>query len=334
MEIKSIFSIRFFLLLVLSLILLLFCFLIIRFYVGKNKADEYWRNQLDTYPRIQNMGSTKSLEILPLSDWFLANDRLKKEAGVSYLVKTDTKTILFDVGLNRDNLDPSPLLHNMDQLGISIDDIDLIFISHNHVDHVGGIKWTASKTFSLTNYQMKIDGKEVYSPIPMTYPGLKPQFTEQPTKITEGVVTTGVIARQLFFLGFEREQALVINVEGKGLVLIVGCGHQTVSRLLQRINQVFNQPIYGIVGGLHYAVTDSRGKVAGIGIQKYVGTGRLPWKPITMEYVKKDIELITKQKPKLIRLSGHDSCDESLKAYRKSFPAIFETIKVGEKITI
>mgnify|MGYP006293338617 CR=1 FL=1 len=334
MERRLFFSKRFFLILICTVILTLFLLLLIRFYVGKNKAEKYWQHQLNSYSKIKNIGSTKSLEILPLSEWFLSDEKFKKEAGVSYLVKTDTKTILFDVGLNRENEDPSPLMHNMDQLDVSIDDIDTIFISHNHVDHVGGIKWTASKTFSLTNHQIEISGKEVYTPLPMKYPGLRPELTEQPKKLAEGVATTGVIANQLFFLGFEPEQALVINVEGKGLVLIIGCGHQTVSKLLQRIKQVFDEPIYGIVGGLHYAVTDSRGTVAGIGIQKYVGTGRLPWKPITMDYVHKDIELISKQKPKLIRLSGHDSCDASLESYRNAFPLIFQTIKVGEKITI
>ncbi len=334
METRLLFSKHFILLLFCVFLLAIFLFLVIRFYFGKNRADIYWQYQLDNYSKIQNMGFTKSLEILPLSDWFLSDIKLKREVGVSYLVKTDTKTILFDVGLNREKEDPSPLLYNMDRLGVSIDDIDTIFISHNHVDHVGGFKWTVSKTFSLTNHQIKIKGKKVYTPLPMTYPGLSPEFTERPTKLAEGVATTGVIANQLFFLGFEPEQALVINVEGKGLVLIIGCGHQTVPKLLQRIKQVFNEPIYGIVGGLHYAVTDSRGTVAGIGIQKYVGTGRLPWNPITMEYVHKDIKLISKQKPKLIRLSGHDSCDVSLEAYRAAFPSIFDTIKVGEKITI
>ena len=331
---KSILFLKRFLLLFGVLIIVLFLFLIIRFYIGKNKAEKFWQYQVSNYSKIQNLGSTQSLEILPLSEWFLSDDKFRSEAGVSYLVKTDSKTFLFDVGFNRENEDPSPLLRNMAKLNISIDNIDTIFISHNHVDHVGGIEWTASKTFSLTNHQIKLSRKEVYNPLPMSYPGLNPVVSEKPTKLAEGVATTGVIANQLFFLGFEPEQALVINVKGKGLVVIIGCGHQTLSKLFKRIKQVFDVPIYGIVGGLHYAVTESRSTVAGIGIQKYVGTGRLPWRPITMDYVQKDIELVSKQAPKLIRLSGHDSCDASIEAYHKAFPLIFQTIKVGEKITI
>ena len=42
------------------------------------------------------------------------------------------------------------------------------------------------------------------------------------------------------------EQALAIRVEGKGIVLIVGCGHQGLANLLTRSAQLFDEPIYGM----------------------------------------------------------------------------------------
>lgn len=334
MKKRLIFSKRFFLSFFIVLVFFISTFLMIRFYIGKNSAERLWKEQKTTFSKIPNLGSTKTLEITPLMDWFISNENLKREASVSYLIKTDTMTILFDVGLNMEEADPSPLLQNMDQLGVSMDDFSTIFITHNHPDHVGGVKWMASNSFSLSNQQIELSGKKVYAPLSMTYPGLKPIQTERPTKIAEGVATTGIIVTQLFFLGSEPEQALAINVEGKGIVLIIGCGHQTITKLFQRVDQLFDEPLFGIVGGMHYAATDSRGKVAGIGIQRYVGTGKLPWQPITMEYVHNDIELISKRSPKIIRLSAHDSCDASLNAFRDAFPSIFQTIKVGEKIKI
>jgi len=68
----------------------------------------------------------------------------------------------------------------------------------------------------------------------MTYPGLKPICTENPTIIGKGVATIGTIPSQLFLFGFTHEQALAVNVEGKGIVLIVGCGHQTLPKILKR----------------------------------------------------------------------------------------------------
>ena len=48
--------------------------------------------------RLTSIGSTRGLEILPLVDWLTASPQLRGEAGVSYLVRTDGHTVLFDVG--------------------------------------------------------------------------------------------------------------------------------------------------------------------------------------------------------------------------------------------
>jgi metal-dependent hydrolase (beta-lactamase superfamily II) len=89
----------------------------------------------------------------------------------------------------------------------------------------------------------------------MTYPGLSPIHAGEPTGIGKGVASTGTIPRQLVF-GWIDEQALVVNVADRGTVLIVGCGHQTIPKLLERYDEVFDEPLYGIVGGLHFPVPE------------------------------------------------------------------------------
>lgn len=157
-------------LLLIPFILLLF--LIIRFNKGKRKAQIQW--QQSSVKKISGFGATKSLEILPLIDWHTNRSDLKVETGISYLIKTDNNSILFDTGLNFEQSDPSPLMYNMGKMGISRDDIDSIIISHNHLDHVGGLKWQKQKTFSLSAHQTDLGKKAVYTPIPMIYPGLSP----------------------------------------------------------------------------------------------------------------------------------------------------------------
>ncbi|MCD6599768.1 MAG: MBL fold metallo-hydrolase [Dehalococcoidia bacterium] len=306
--------------------------LLIRFCRGKRKAERYWRES--GVRKIANLGATKHLTILPLVDWYTSSEELKGEAGVSYLIKTDTNSILFDVGYNVEQSDPSPLLHNMKQLEVSMDDFDAIVISHNHCDHVGGTKWEKRKSFSLTTHQVNLEGKVVYTPIPMTYPGLNPICTETPTVIATGVATIGVIPNQDFFLGWILEQALAVNVGGKGIVLIMGCGHQTLSKIIKRAEALFEEPIYGVIGGLHYPVTDSREKMMGIKIQKYAGKCRLPWEPITMGNVKESIDRLKKLNPRVVGLSAHDSCDASIAVFRNAFPNAYRDIKVGEEISI
>lgn len=130
------------------------------------------------------------------------------------------------------------------------------------------------------------------------------------------------------------EQALAVNVEGKGIVLISGCGHQTLPKIIERAEALFDEPIYGMIGGLHYPVTDARLVWKGIKIQMYYGTGKVPWEPITMEEVQNNIEFLRKRNPGVVGLSSHDSCDGSVEAFRSSFPGIYKDIRVGEKIVI
>jgi len=312
------------------------CFVLLilqlRFKRGKVRASRY-RHQTGDW-KLNDFGTTRTLEILPLIDFYTNNKNLMVEAGVSYLVKTDERIILFDVGYNPAQIDPSPLLHNMKELGIGIHDFDTIFISHNHPDHVGGMKNMRRRTFSLTHGTMDLSGKEVYTPVPMSYQNLKPLSVERPMVIAQGVASMGAIPSQLFFLGWTLEQSLACNVGGKGIVLIVGCGHQTLPKILQRAERLFDDPLFGLVGGLHYPVTTGRDKILGIQIERYVGTGKPPWRPITMDEVKENITLLKSRHPRLVALSAHDSCDASLAAFKNSFGEVYRDIRVGEPIVI
>ena len=303
---------------------------------GKEKTEFDWQRSVPK--RISNWGSTKTLKILPLVDWEKSREGLEVEPGVSYLIKTDEKAILFDVGLNAKMSHPSPLLHNMDALGISLNDFDAIVISHNHHDHVGGGKWAKEHTFSLSSHQMDLGQKTVYTPIPMTYPGLQPIHAENPTIISAGVSTIGIISNYLFQtkenMGYIREQALAINVEEKGIVLVVGCGHQTLQKIIERTEALFEEPIYGLIGGLHYAVNGGPFKVFGMYPHQYFGTWKLPWQPITKEELQGCIQFLKERNLKVIGISPHDSSQTSLTAFRKAFPTEYVEIKVGQIINI
>lgn len=299
---------------------------------AKQKAEQQWERS--KYQKIKNLGTTKTLEILPLIDWHSNREDLKVELGVSYLIKTDEESILFDVGLNSVQSDPSPLLINMNQLGISLEDFNIIVISHNHGDHVGGGKWVENKTFSLTANQIDLGKKKVYTPVPMTYPGLNPICSEKPMILANGVATIGTISTSLFLFGLEKEQALAINVEGKGIVIIVGCGHQTLPKIIERTEVLFDEPIYGIIGGLHYPVNGGPIEIMGWFPHMMLGTGKLPWKPITIEELKQNIEFLKKRNPKLVALSAHDSSELSIKAFHDAFPKASKDINVGERIII
>lgn len=303
-----------------------------KFKKAKNDAER--RNSGVNVHKVENIGQTRRLEVLPLIDWKTGDERLRTETGVSYLLKTDDRTILFDAGLNRDDEVPSPLLKNMEALGVEIDDVDTIFLSHNHGDHVGGERWRDKNTFSVTGDQRELKVDMVYTPVKMTYPGLNPLYARDPTIIGEGLATTGTISNALYFAGAVEEQSLAVNVSGRGIVLIVGCGHQTVPLLLDRVKAVFDQPLYGVIGGLHYPVMGGPLELYGFAPHKYSGTGKAPWEPITVDELLANIELIKGTGVKLVALSPHDSSDLSLKMFQDAFPDEYRSLRVGEKLVV
>ena len=56
------------------------------------------------------------------------------EWGFSAMIEVDGERILFDAG-SRENT----VLQNAKELKINLDNLDNIFISHNHKDHTGGL---------------------------------------------------------------------------------------------------------------------------------------------------------------------------------------------------
>ncbi len=297
-----------------------------------NALEEEWL--LRPVHKVSSAGSTRTLEVVPLINWHASSlEELRTEPGVAYLVKTDSETVLFDLGFNQAEETPSPLEHNMDILGVSLSEIDTVFLSHSHRDHVGGLVWEKAGSFSLGTEQVDLSGKRAIAPTPLKYPGITVEHFTEAGYFAPGLATTGPIARQLF-AGHIDEQALVINVEGLGLVVIVGCGHQTVEKLLLRIEESFDEPLYGIIGDLHYPVPEGRLFIAGIDAQRRFASGDGPFDPLTIEEVRRDMQLLEDQGLGLIALGGHDTSDQVLREFETNFDGIFRKVRVGEQITI
>jgi 7,8-dihydropterin-6-yl-methyl-4-(beta-D-ribofuranosyl)aminobenzene 5'-phosphate synthase len=291
------------------------------------KADEAWSAGIPQ--PFGDIGSVDKLSILPICDWHTDSERLVGEAGVAYLVEADGKRLLFDVGANWKKEEPSPLLRNMKVLGFSPDDVDAIVISHPHCDHVGGMAAMRSKSFMLSPNDVDLTGRAAYVPSPLSHPTATTVVTAEPTVLFPGVATIGVIWRAIWLLGLTPEQALAVNVRGKGIVLVVGCGHQGLTRILARYRQLFTEPLCGVFGGLHYPVTESRIKRPS---QKVIGTGKYPWQRITKQDVDQAIGELKAAQPSLVGISAHDSCDWTVDRFREAFGDRYRDIVVGRPI--
>ncbi|HIP63297.1 MAG TPA: MBL fold metallo-hydrolase, partial [Archaeoglobus profundus] len=82
----------------------------------------------------------KDLEVLPYVKIYVLNDNYEyddylSDWGIAFLIVTPYDTFLFDTG-------PSAytLLFNSEKLGLKINDVKFIIISHDHADHVGGLE--------------------------------------------------------------------------------------------------------------------------------------------------------------------------------------------------
>ena len=293
------------------------------------KSDSLWTCQQRSLKKVKNLGSTRHLEIVPIVDAFSNNNSMKTENAVSYLIKTDKATILFDLGANWEHTNPAPISFNMNYLGIKPGDIDDIILSHNHYDHNGGVN-EEEGTFLIESSQPVLVDIKVYTPILMNYPSGKPIFIPDPTKIEKAVSTTGVIQSQIFF-GEIEEQSLIVNVKGKGLVIISGCGHQTIKKIIERTETLFEEPIYGIIGGFHLPMTIQENITP---IYKYFVTGKLPWQTLTAEDIQENIKILKDKNIKVISISRHDTSLESINLFKTAFPGEFIELLVGNPIKI
>ncbi len=299
--------------------------LFIRFCIGRRRVEQIWTAA--HYAPLENLGAVKRLSVLPLIDRKTIREGLACEAGVSYLIRADNTRILFDVGLNAKGEHPSPLLRNMRTLEVTPDQVQYIVVSHLHLDHVGGFKYQRGRTFDFSAEPVDMGTPHAFVPTAMTHSTAKVQVVDGPRVIAPGVATLGPIPRQLFFFGRTLEQSLAINVEGKGIVLVIGCGHPSLNRIVLRAQALFDQPVYGVIGGLHFPVT-------ALPRQRFLGTDHWPWDPPNKKDVDACIDFLLQHHPKVVALSPHDSCDWTIEAFRKAFSGAYQDIFVGQEIVV
>ncbi len=260
-----------------------------------------------------DIGSTRSLRILPLFE-AEAKAGLESGHGVSYLIRTDTDTILMDLGFNPEQANPSGLEKNMQSLGVSLDDVTLLVISHTHGDHVGSKNSFGDTTFWFSMQQPPLGDLPIYTPVEMTYPGSAPTWVQGPMKLSEGVATTGPLPYMnkppaAIVLPSGVEQSLVVNVEGVGLVVISGCGHPGMQRTVGFVQQAFGRPVVGIIGGQHYTGLEAAA-------------------------LQPEIEFLQGLNPVVVSLSPHDSGPTALETFRKAFRENYKDIAAGQEIVV
>ena len=165
-------------------------------------------------------------------------DGLSSPWGISMLLETPDSIILFDAGPS-----PEALERNSHKLGIDLSKLDFAVASHEHGDHIGGFSYIASLTKGLTVYIPK--GMAEYSKSGLRGLGLNLVEVEETRTVAEGVAVVGELS------GPPWEQALAINVKGLGLIVLVGCSHPGVDRIVEKASKDLGVKPYAVIGGFH-----------------------------------------------------------------------------------
>ena len=210
---------------------------------------------------------------------------LKAEHGLSMVIETTKPdvNILIDTGQKYNTLK-----RNIEALGINIKRIDVIFLSHGHYDHTGGLEILRETKGRITVIahpeifapKFKIQPYLKYIGIPF-HPcqiellGGKLLLARNPVKIAEGIKTTGEIDRITEYektVGFwtvkeasfmkdlmRDDQSLVVNLENKGLVIISGCAHSGIINTIKQAQRVMNEKnLFAVIGGFHLINANSK----------------------------------------------------------------------------
>ena len=209
---------------------------------------------------------------------------LRAEHGFSTLVTVrrgaTTTTLLFDTGIS-----PDGMTDNADRLGIDFGAVQGVVLSHGHWDHAGGLAGLARRRplpmtvhpLVWTRRRLAVPGAEptelpTLSRRALDAEGFAVVERRQPSLLVDGcVLITGEIDRTT---DYERgmpafhqawdggqwrhdplvldEQALVVHLRGRGLVVLTGCGQGGAINAVRHAMRLTGvDRLHALLGGLH-----------------------------------------------------------------------------------
>ena len=199
------------------------------------------------------------------------------EHGLSFWIEAGPKRVLLDTGQG------NVLLGNARKLGVGLELVDVIVLSHGHYDHTGGLrdalraerrtKVYAHPAAFRPKYARNMNGtaRDIGMPF-LDETKIRERadeliWTNRPTEIWDGLFVTGEIPRVTdfedtggaFFLDEQcqepdpliDDQAMFFEATG-GTVVLLGCAHAGVINTLAYVRQLTNnRPIHAVMGGMH-----------------------------------------------------------------------------------
>lgn len=208
------------------------------------------------------------------------NRALTAEHGLSFLVETGGKKILFDCGAGK------AARKNAEKMHVSLKDVDYVVLSHSHYDHAAGYPDMVSHgvhaplvtgPYFFEEKYAREGGKYAYlgcgfGPEFLDKKGIARQVCEGSLTLFDGCHVVGGFERTYAFekapARFVRQTAagmteddfpdeVCLAVETvKGLVVIAGCSHPGILNMLETVKKRLDMPVYAVFGGSHLVEAD------------------------------------------------------------------------------
>jgi len=202
----------------------------------------------------------------------------KSKHGLSLYIETCRHKILFDTGTD------DTFANNARKIGVNLEDIDIVVVSHGHYDHGGGLE-----TFLRLNSKAKIYiGKGAFDShfiklfgIIKYNIGLNKElsgndrlvFVDEMMKIDDELILFGKVkGNKLVPKGndkllrqyssglvkkdnFEHEINLLIN-DNNQYNLFCGCAHKGIINIIERAKGIIDKDLNTVIGGFHLMGTN------------------------------------------------------------------------------
>lgn len=228
-------------------------------------------------------GHAAEVKVTILVDNLVRRRKLRGEHGLSLLVETEGKRLLFDTGQSGEIL-----VHNSTEIGLNLNDVDCVVLSHGHYDHTGGLPLLLNRLGHMNLYAHpeafgkkyakteKGEVREVGSPLTnedLLALGAMLHLNEKPTWLSDNMVLSGEIAQTTDFEALpsefmaRRDDELVTDFlpddlsigikTSKGLIVILGCSHVGVINTIKHIQELTEtEAVHAVIGGMHLEKAD------------------------------------------------------------------------------
>jgi 7,8-dihydropterin-6-yl-methyl-4-(beta-D-ribofuranosyl)aminobenzene 5'-phosphate synthase len=216
----------------------------------------------------------------------IPEDTILAEHGLSVLLKLtyggEPHLVLMDAGYT-----DQVLPHNLNYLGISLSSVELVVMSHGHMDHYGGLVWAVEQisqkpvpivihpdAFATPRFFKLPDGNNLRFPVMdrKAVEGAGAQFHEiagPNLQMANHLLVTGAVERvtsfekgmpnayvkrgdELVHDDISDDQGCVVNIRDEGIVVISGCAHAGIINTIKYAQKLTGiDRVLGVIGGFH-----------------------------------------------------------------------------------